>query len=505
MKKGLWISAAVIGIVAASYPGLAWVSGKVVEARIEDYRKRMLEQMPYLTVADRIYQRGVYRSREEITYEFGRRAFESVAAARPDAGSAAAIAKALRFTVRSDIRHGPFPGLGHPALAIIETEFVLSQAAERELAKTFGAQKPIVIVTRVNFDGGGRTTVTSPAFAGLDLGKSEKLSWRGLTASIEFGRDLAWFKLQGAAPGFAIDSPRGETLKLDDVVFESDTQLAFGDLYVGGGSVKIKSMRIGTPAPEPSAEANPENGTQSPATEPPVAAETLLEGLEYAAHFDRRDDFLDLTGRLTAARLEASTFKVQDARYQITFKHLHGPSVAGLVRLIRMSFAEGPPAPTGDKSFETEAKRLGTEILKREPELVIDQLSFAVPEGDARMSGSARIIGFEPSDLDGGAGVAALARKMDARIDISVAEGLLAAEAEGAAAGDEGSKRFAMIEQRLTELEAQGYVTRTNGRLVTRIEFRNGQLTFNGKPYVPPPSAPPPVEKGKPPRDTTHT
>ena len=492
MKKGLWIGAAVVGLVAASYPGLAWISGKAIEARIGDYRGRMLEQMPYLTVAERIYQRGIFHSREEVTYEFGRHALDAVAAARPDAQNLAGMSKNLRFTIRSDIEHGPFPGFGRPALALIESEFVTDAATQRELARAFGDRKPIEFVTRVGFDGGGVMTVASPAFANLDVGKSEKLSWSGLTMSVEFGRDLGWFRMRGAAPGLSLDSPNGEAVKLAGLSFDSDTQLAFGDLYVGGGAIRVKSARIGVPAQETVA-------SKPPA--PSAAARTVLDDLVYSASFDRQGEFLDLTGKLTAARLETGAFKLQDAHYEITFRHLHGPSVAGFVKLMRRSFAEGPPPAAGDPTFETEVRRLGIEILRNDPELVIDQVSFVLPEGDARMSGSARIVGFQSSDLEGAAGVASLAQKIEAKLDISVAESLLAQQP---VAGGASPPVLAMIEQQLANLEAQGYVSRAGSRLVTRVEFRNGQLSFNGKPFAPP-RPPPPAPPGKPPRDTTHT
>jgi uncharacterized protein YdgA (DUF945 family) len=167
------------------------------------------------------------------------------------------------------------------------------------------------------------------------------------------------------------------------------------------------------------------------------------------------------------------------------------------MRSFRKVMAEGRTAggSEGGGTFDKELRRLGIELLKRDPELVIDRISFAMPEGDAKVTGSVRIVGFDEADLEGPTAAMSLVQKLDARVDVSVAEALLA---KLAATGGGA----AQLEQQLASFEAQGYVTRTDGRLTTHVEFRQGALTLNGKAFTPP-SAPPAGEK--PPRDTTHT
>ncbi|MGH8314628.1 MAG: DUF945 family protein, partial [Steroidobacterales bacterium] len=91
MKKGLWISLAIVALLAASYPGLAWYSGRTVEARLKEYEKRMLDLAPYLTVVNHKYDRGIYRSSEETTYELFHALLATVSAAQAATGKGPAM------------------------------------------------------------------------------------------------------------------------------------------------------------------------------------------------------------------------------------------------------------------------------------------------------------------------------------------------------------------------------------------------------------------------------
>jgi uncharacterized protein YdgA (DUF945 family) len=482
MRKGLWLSVAIVAALAATYPGLAWYSGKTVEARLKTYQERMLAQAPYLTVASRTYERGIYRSSEEITYEFGRGMFAAIAAAAAASGKPSSAPGSVTFTVRSRIVHGPLPGFGPPALARIDTEFVMSDAVKQALAKAFGERKPIEIVTLLDFQGGGETKVSSPAFDGFSIGvKGETLSWKGLNATVKFGPDLAWAKLHGEAPGMEVKSPAGESAKFEQISLDSNSQLAFEDLYIGDASATVKSVRV---EPGPEGAPGPQNMS--------------MDGLAYSARIDRKEEFLDVGARFGIASMDVQPAKLSDLHYDLTLKHLHGPTLAALMRTFRKTLAEGAAAAggAGDEAFAKELRRVGVELLKRDPELVIDRISFAMPEGDAKLSGNVRLVGFDEADLDGAGAPMALVQKLDARIDAAVSEALL----EKLVAAGGGAAQW---EQQLAAFEEQGYVTRADGRLSTRIEFRQGALTLNGKAFTPP--SPPPPAGGKPPRDTTHT
>jgi uncharacterized protein YdgA (DUF945 family) len=70
--------------------------------------------------------------------------------------------------------------------------------------------------------------------------------------------------------------------------------------------------------------------------------------------------------------------------------------------------------------------------------------------------------------------------------DLSVPQGLLQAFVNGQAE-DAAQAAFAasQLEAQLGQLEAQGYLQRSEDIVRTRAAFRQGQLTVNGKPFNP--------------------
>ncbi|MGH8262222.1 MAG: YdgA family protein, partial [Steroidobacterales bacterium] len=392
----------------------------------------------------------------------------------------------LRFTVRSRIVHGPLPGFGPPALARIETEFVMDESVKKALAKVFGDRKPIEIVTLLDYGGDGVTHYSSPSFDHFPIGtKGETLSWKGFTASMEFGRDLAWFKMQGEAPGMEGSSPGGESVKMEQVAFGSNSELAFDDLYIGDGWMKIKAISV-----------------VAGAAEGPAAGKNVtMSGFDYSAKATRNKDFLDASGKFAIAGMDVEEMQMKDLHYDLSFNHLHGPTVAAIWRDVRKVLAQGVATPVGENgaTIDKDMKRLGIALLEHEPELLVDRISFTIPEGDAKLSGRMHLVGFEAADLDGGNPMA-LVQKIDAKVDIDIAEGLLKKFSEK-------SGSAAQLDRQLAALEAHGYCTRSDGRVSTHIEFRQGALTFNGKAFSPKALVPPPAPQSgaKPPRDTTHT
>ncbi|HET19395.1 MAG TPA: DUF945 family protein, partial [Chromatiales bacterium] len=93
--------AALIATPVAAYPLATWMAKTVEENLAAQYSQ--LEANPYLKVVKRDYQRGFYRSTETVTFEL----FDPLEAALAEGEEI----KPLRLTLRTDILHGPLPGL----------------------------------------------------------------------------------------------------------------------------------------------------------------------------------------------------------------------------------------------------------------------------------------------------------------------------------------------------------------------------------------------------------
>jgi hypothetical protein len=130
------------------------------------------------------------------------------------------------------------------------------------------------------------------------------------------------------------------------------------------------------------------------------------------------------------------------------------------------------------------------ELLKYDPEFVIDRIGIVTPEGEGNIVGVVRFKGATAEDF--GAGSLSLIGKIDADITIDVAEKMIQKFPNGSTAA------AAVVDS--------GYAKREGDRLICKIVFAGGELTINGKPQAipglggpPPPAEEPGAEAEAPP------
>ncbi len=126
-------------------------------------------------------------------------------------------------------------------------------------------------------------------------------------------------------------------------------------------------------------------------------------------------------------------------------------------------------------------KEHGMELLKYDPEFVIDRIGIATPDGDGYIKGVVKLKGATAEDF--GAGSMGLIGKIDADITIDVSEKMVQKFPNGSTAAG------AAVDS--------GYVKREGDRLICKIVFAKGELTVNGKPQaIPGLGGPPPGRDG---------
>ena len=133
-------------------------------------------------------------------------------------------------------------------------------------------------------------------------------------------------------------------------------------------------------------------------------------------------------------------------------------------------------------------KEHGMELLKYDPEFVIDRIGIVTPEGDGYIKGMVKLKGATAEDF--GAGSMGLIGKIDADITIDVSEKMIQKFPNGSTGAG------AMVDA--------GYAKREGDRLVCKIIFAKGELTVNGKPQaIPGLGGPPPgaMEEAPPPQE----
>lgn len=477
MKKPALIALAV-AIPAVAYPAASWLLGKQVESALDDQYKQV-ESLPYLKVVKRDYQRGVFSADETITFEaFGDmfRALSAVPQEEAPDGTADEAAprpplKPLQFTLRTHYQHGPFPGGSHLAAAVADSELELGEGFDA--TAVLGDKKPMTAHTIYGFGGGGSAAIDSPAFAAslpnAQSGSTTRLAWEGITAKIDFSRHFAHYTLQATAPKLEIHESSGPRMVLSGMKLEADNARIFDDeplLYAGTQHFTLEQFSI----------------EGEPSQEQPV----LLKRLSYDVNAPVNGDFLDLAAKMGAENLLVAGQDYGPVHYDFSFKHLHTRTVAQLYRTVLQVYSDPAALAAPEHAAAALAPLSGPalELLKHNPEFSLDRISFKSAHGEAVISARAKLNDVKPEDV---ATPFMLIGKLEASADLTLPEGLLinASAAKPDPADEYAQMQGEMRQQQLTAYAEQGYVTREGGTVKSRIEFRNGQLTVNGKPFNP--------------------
>jgi hypothetical protein len=177
----------------------------LAEKRVNAGLDKMLEQAPYLTIVERQWTSGWFRSEQEVTFEIFAGWLEALNRKPTPEGEEAAVesddelesrkqsavpgtepeaeqpavevpaeaAKPIRFTVRNEILHGPVLWPASLGLARVNSKLVLNEEIRNKLVETFGTDEPMRISSRIGFFGGGSTR-----FHGYDPEKREvEIGW----------------------------------------------------------------------------------------------------------------------------------------------------------------------------------------------------------------------------------------------------------------------------------------------------------------------------------------
>lgn len=480
--------AAVPLTLALAYPAAAWIVGMRVEAAIaQNYQ--LLDDNPALKIVRRDYQRGLFSATETLTVEVLGNVTQAMARQQQDAMAANPGLKLppmqpVHLTIRSRIKHGPFPALGTFAAALSDSELVLPAELQALVAGVLGDKKPLQVRSEYRFDGSGSATLSSPAFstywqANEGAGRN-MLAWDGLTMSVDFEPGMRRYRVRAEAPKFELKASRGGQLTLSGMRLDGTQQRVFDDeplLY--SGTQKLTLARFSVSGGEEGQE--------------PVEARRLT----YEAELPVNGDFIDLIGRLGSESLRIGGKDYGPAHYDFSLRHLHARTAATLYReMLKLSSdvelqmaAQAEPA----RLFAPLAKP-ALELLRHNPELSIDRISFRSPHGDAALSARVKLKGLQEQDLSN---PLALLAKLDASADFRVPEGLVGEAASLPAPGGEveavdpaeaaaaAAARSEQMRQQIAALAAQGFVVREGSELRAQLAFANGQLTVNGKPFTP--------------------
>ncbi len=466
--------------VAAAYPAASWYLGQQVESALADQYKA-LENIPYLKVIERKYERKLFDATEVVTFEvMGEMARaleksrkESAEADPSQAKEGQTPIEPLRFTVSSQIQHGPLAGFKTPAAAVQDSELVFSDQTKKEIAKIIGDKKPLTVHTVYRFDGGGVTELTSPAFSATPDGQTGKIAWEGFKATVNFAKRMQTYSYTAEAPRLDIDDGKGFKATVTDVKMDGNQKRIYDDepmLYSGTQRFFIAKI----------------DSADADTTKPQISIEKFV----YDVNLPSNGDFLDILAKMAVDTLKVNGQNFGPAHYDFSAKHLHARTVASLYRNMMKLYSD-PSFATGEGDTEAMAKAMMEPmkaLLSFNPELSIDRISFNTGNGEAVVSANAKLKDAKPEEIDN---PMLLLGKLEANAEASVPE-LFLAKAEDGALLENGTKMtpemeaqlLAGLDKELAGFASQGYIERSNGVVKSKVAFRNGQLTVNGKPFA---------------------
>jgi uncharacterized protein YdgA (DUF945 family) len=457
--------AAALAAIALAYPAAAWFTGQKLQTILDEQYADM-QSHPTMKIAERSYERGVFSSTDKVTFEM---AMPAVA----EDGSVQA-GEPLRMHVVNRIKHGPLPGFGTLAAATMDSQLVVDGEAGERLRASLGDEPPLTARTVFRFDGGGRSAIESPAFE-FDMpdgsGGELRIGLGGLDADVAFSAGMRSYSMKGTAQSMSMEDPNMR-IALSGLAFDGDQRRLFEDeawLHVGRQRATVATMDV--------------TGKEDSELD---GAEFRLERLSYDVDVPAEGEYVDIKALMGTEVLRIGDADYGPAHYDFSFKRLHGRTLLALWhRLVEISSdpeqlarqAEDPTAVLAPLAEPAMA------LLGHNPAFSIDRISFTSPHGQADLSAQLSLDGLQPEEL--GNPLALIAR-LQATADLSVPQGLLQAFVNGQAE-DAAQAAFAtsQLEAQLGQLEAQGYLQRSEDIVKTRAAFRQGQLTVNGKPFNP--------------------
>lgn len=465
--------AAVAVAAAIAVPASAWWMGRTIESAYEE-QYRQVAELPYLKVVERRYERGLFSATDTVTLELDKSWLKDMLS--DEAAAGLSNARDLRFTLRTDISHGPLPGWTTFGAGEADVHLVLDDDTRQKVAKLFGDKPPVSAHVKFNFDGGGVASMTSPAFEFTepDSAGAETVSWGGAHLILDFTANLGRYTMQFDLPRLEVRAPNGKLL-FSDLSVSGEQYRPFDDnelFYAGTMRLTLDELHI--------------QGLARGSFDPEANDSFTMGNLVYDIDMPMQGDFLDISARLGAQDFRVGAQNYGPVHYDVSLLRLHGRTVAGIYRDLmenyydpsrQQAFANNPAL-----LFEPLAEPM-LSLLQHNPELRLDRLSFNSPHGTASLSARARFNDLKPEDVNN---PFALMFKLDASGAISLPFDLLDQMQRMNAETNEEALLMSMnLSQQVDSLVGQGYVQREGKQLSSRIAFKDGQLTVNDQPFNP--------------------
>ncbi len=468
-----------------------WGIGRLAEQRVNVGLDRLIEQAPYLRIVERQWTPGWFRSEQTVTFELAgpwmkamnpatvlaqigkaeqattvereelteevdaieaaQGASESTAAPEAEAPVETPQVEApVRFTVHNEILHGPVLWPASVGLARVNTKVVLSEVTREKLIGVFGTDEPVRISSRVGFFGGGSTrffgdgrTIKLPDAAGT-------LAYDDFALEIGYSKNLDDFDMDGDWPRIEANNPaNSEHLLVSGMSLVAESERVQGEVYESDIRFAIDKIVAVT-------------DDQS---------ELTIEGLHYLADSSVDEGYMNVgakvgSGKVSHPALAELQMEIDEAHYDVSLRRLHVETLDRMMTGIKAAYRKPVSTiPDMQAAIFAPMKEHRGAFLKHGPEFVIDRIGIVTPQGEGVIKGVLRFKDMNEADF--AAGSMGWIGKIEADITIECAQKLIDKFPNGASATG------AMVEQ--------GFARRDGDKILSHIEYRQGEFKVNGK------------------------
>ena len=245
-----------------------------------------------------------------------------------------------------------------------------SPEVRAKLDKYFGGKPPLQADTTIGFTGGGKTQVSSPPVNVSEEGAT--FDWAGLNATTDFANGFERYTLDATMPKFAMQVDGG-LIEVHNIKVKADQKRIFPDnqlLNSGTMNATVDSIKFAPPADQ-------------------SLSGLVIDDVAYDTDVPVNGEFLDIVAKMRANSIQVDGVNYGPAHLDLSFLHLHARSTATFYDAYMQLYSNPAMAEAMQAdpmmAFASLGQPLG-ELLKYDPQIRFDRISFNTPAGETRMS-----------------------------------------------------------------------------------------------------------------------
>ncbi|NOZ43047.1 MAG: YdgA family protein [Alphaproteobacteria bacterium] len=475
MKNKKFLSLIIVIILALGT--VPYIIGNIARNKITQMANQ-ISQMPGYTLKISKYDQGWFSSHAVIAYGLDQHTLNILekSVKKDDRGMLTLLKKGLIFDVTID--HGPIilqDGIDFDLLTLSGHLQNTGSNSVKQKAKTTGL---INLFATVSYRGASKITLNSPAFT------TDHSNFTGMEINISLNSALDHYNARAKINKFSANIAKTTIiLKQIDTAFSGSRINKY--LWLGKGTVSLGKLSISVP-------------------NKPLFS---LEGVTSNYTLDKENDTaLTMHWQSRLAALVAADVSLKDFQMNLDVNHLDIAAMTDYIKSIQDVYqtTKGTPLTPQQTAARIQAisTRIGEKILKKSPELIINELDFSLGGGVLKSNGMVTFNGQELENIQQLSNPLELNKRLIARANLNFNTKLATAiiaigfKRRMAARGvdisriskprlDKAVNSRTMI--LLQNFVARGYLKRNGTDYSTRFDMKNGHRTINGKalPVVP--------------------